>query len=266
VQAPSNIVGESIDQWAAAVRRMVVCSPKFEAPQLPGLKTFWGNVGMPFYNHAVLADPVADVDDLAQRVQSLLRFAGGSGTPWMFSPCSEWLPSGADDYFVSVGLVRAMNVIGMVAELPAESPATALCDVRRLSGREGARLVGELNCLAYGMPLEWAAETDWPTFFGEDVFSYALYEHDKPASTATVFVIGNCLNVVCVATPPEFQRKGYAHAVMRQALSDAAAATGLHRSVLHASEAGYPLYVRMGYHAVANFTSWTPARLYSHSA
>jgi predicted acetyltransferase len=91
------------------------------------------------------------------------------------------------------------------------------------------------------------------------VFSYALYDDDQPASTATVFITENCLNVVCVATVPVFQRKGYAEAVMRHGLNEAIRATGLRRSVLHASEAGRPLYERMGYRTITKFTAWTSA-------
>jgi GNAT superfamily N-acetyltransferase len=236
---------------------MIVCSPEFEAPELHGLQAFWGNVPMPFYNHACLSRPIDDPGGMRRTLEPLLRFAAERGKPWMFSPCEEWLPAGASEYLSSAGLVPAMALTGMVAWRLTSPRSTDAHDIRPLSGTEGALLIGELNALAYGMPLEWAEQTQWPTFFGADVFSYALYENDQPASTATVFVVGNCLNVVCVATPAPFQRKGYAEAVVRHCLNEAIRATGLRHSVLHASEAGRPLYERMGYAAVAQFTAWT---------
>jgi len=212
---------------------------------------------MPFYNHACLSRPIDDLPGMRRRIEPLLRFAAQQGWPWMFSPCDDWLPAGASEYLSNIGLVPAMALSGMAAECSIEPVAAAAQDVRPLSGTSGALLVGELNCLAYGMPLEWAEQTQWASFFGSDVFSYALYESDQPASTATVFITDNCLNVVCVATAPAFQRKGYAEAVMRHGLNEAMRATGLRHSVLHASEAGRPLYERMGYRTVAKFTAWT---------
>ena len=196
---------------------------------------------------------------MRRRIEPLLRFAAEHRRSWMFSPCDEWLPGGATEYLSTVGLVPAMALSGMAAEDLTRRASTGSHDIRPLSGTEGALLVGELNCLAYGMPLEWAQQTQWASFFGSDVFSYALYDDDQPASTATVFVTGNCLNVVCVATAPAFQRKGYAEAVMRYGLNEAIRATGLRHSVLHASEAGRPLYERMGYRTVTKFTAWTSA-------
>ncbi|HYI93294.1 MAG TPA: GNAT family N-acetyltransferase [Bryobacteraceae bacterium] len=257
MKTASPLVDESVSQWAAALRRMIVCSPAFESPDLHGLHAFWGNVPMPFYNHACLSRPIDDLPGMRRRIEPLLRFAAQQGWPWMFSPCDDWLPAGASEYLSNIGLVPAMALSGMAAECSIEPVAAAAQDVRPLSGTSGALLVGELNCLAYGMPLEWAEQTQWASFFGSDVFSYALYESDQPASTATVFITDNCLNVVCVATAPAFQRKGYAEAVMRHGLNEAMRATGLRHSVLHASEAGRPLYERMGYRTVAKFTAWT---------
>jgi hypothetical protein len=44
---------------------------------------------------------------------------------------------------------------------------------------------------------------------------------------------------------------------MRRSLARAAAATGIQRTVLHATPAGAPLYASMGYRATARFTMYT---------
>ena len=253
------VIHELVHQWTAAVKRMTAGSPSLETPALPGLTAFWANVTLPIYNHAMLSSPIADLDDLRSRLDPLLTFASERGKPWLFTPCHAWLPDGAEALLTSVGLVPGIPLTGMVAGGIAPQPGASEHDIRPLSGTEGSFLIGELNCVAYGMPVEWARETDWASFFGEDAFSYALYEGGVPASTATVFVLDGCLNVVCVATPAPFQRKGYAEAVMRRALTEASKATGITRTVLHASRAGYPLYERMGYKPIGEFTAWTPA-------
>jgi predicted acetyltransferase len=67
------------------------------------------------------------------------------------------------------------------------------------------------------------------------------------------------LYVGMVATAQEFRRLGCAEAVMRRSLEDAARATGLVRTILHASPMGRPLYSQMGYHDTAPFTVYAHA-------
>ena len=57
-----------------------------------------------------------------------------------------------------------------------------------------------------------------------------------------------------VATDPAQNRRGYAEAAMRHALQAAAEAHGELPSVLHATEAGRPLYERMGYATLSRHT------------
>jgi GNAT superfamily N-acetyltransferase len=213
---------------------------------------------LPVYNIGLLSFPCTDLDDLRSRIEPLRAFAAERGKPWMFTPADAWLPDGGGNLLESLGFMETMRLTGMVATELTPPSRQVTADIRQLSGSEGAVVMGRLNCAAYGMPLEWADETDWADFFGPDVFTYAMQEDGADVSTATVFVIEDCLNVVAVATLSEFQRKGYAEAVMRHALQQASRATGLTRTVLHASDVGRPLYERMGYRAVAGFGAWTP--------
>lgn len=238
---------------------MTFGGPAIESPALNGITAVWANVNLPFYNHAVLSRPVSDANELRSRLEPLLAFAAERSKAWLFTTCEAWMPDGAQEVLLDAGLRPAVSLTGMVTESVLPTRSRLRRDIRPLRGTNGSVLIGELNCAAYGMPLEWATETGWASFFGDDVFSFALYENDVPASTATVMVIENCLNVVCVATRPIFQRKGYAEAVMRHALTNASKTTGLSRTVLHASRAGYPIYKRMGYDPIVEFTGWTPS-------
>jgi GNAT superfamily N-acetyltransferase len=79
------------------------------------------------------------------------------------------------------------------------------------------------------------------------------YEGAKPVATATAIINDNCIFLFLVATLPEARRKGYGEAVVRHALQTAHEATGITRTVLHATDAGYPVYLRIGYHPTAKF-------------
>lgn len=252
-------VEESVAQWIGALRRMTFGGPAVENPALNGITAVWANVNLPFYNHAVVSSPVKDANDLRSRLDPLLAFASERSKGWLLTTCDAWMPDGAREVLLSAGLQSAVSLTGMVTDAVLPTRSRMRHDIRPMHGTPGSVLIGELNCAAYGMPAEWATETGWASFFGDDVFSFALYENEVPASTATVMVIEDCLNVVCVATRPIFQRKGYAEAVMRYALADASKTTGLRRTVLHASRAGYPIYKRMGYEPVVEFTGWTPS-------
>jgi hypothetical protein len=46
--------------------------------------------------------------------------------------------------------------------------------------------------------------------------------------------------------------------VIRKCLEDAGNATGLERTVLHATNDGQPVYLRMGYRCVAKFPCYSP--------
>jgi len=66
--------------------------------------------------------------------------------------------------------------------------------------------------------------------------------------------------VALVATDPAFQRRGYAEAAMRHALAVAAQRHGAGPTVLHATDAGRPIYARMGYATIATHTTFIDKR------
>jgi predicted N-acetyltransferase YhbS len=76
----------------------------------------------------------------------------------------------------------------------------------------------------------------------------------KPVSSATVLMVDGHRYVALVATEPGQQRRGFADATMRRALEDAARAHGEIPTVLHASDAGRPVYERMGYTTISTHT------------
>ena len=66
--------------------------------------------------------------------------------------------------------------------------------------------------------------------------------------------------VALVATDPARQRRGYGELVMRHALALSAQTHGDVPSTLHATEAGRPIYERMGYAPIASHTLFMEKR------
>jgi hypothetical protein len=69
-----------------------------------------------------------------------------------------------------------------------------------------------------------------------------------------------------VATMADAQRKGYGDAVVRHALNTAYEVTDIKRSVLHATEAGYSVYMRLGYHTTSKFMGYMLATAKARAA
>jgi hypothetical protein len=56
-----------------------------------------------------------------------------------------------------------------------------------------------------------------------------------------------------VATSKTHRGLGLAELVIRTSLEDAGKSTGIERTILHATDDGFPVYLRMGYRSVVKF-------------
>jgi GNAT superfamily N-acetyltransferase len=151
--------------------------------------------------------------------------------------------------------VQAIPMTGMAGDiLPMESPGHPALRFVRILNDSTIRAFAELNCLSYNVPPDTSLSlVKEHTLWHEDAYGFVAYEGDKPVSTATAIVNDGCLFLFLVATTPDGRRQGYGEAVVRHALQRAYEASGIRRTVLHATEAGYPLYLRLGYHPTAKF-------------
>ena len=90
--------------------------------------------------------------------------------------------------------------------------------------------------------------------------TYLGLDNGIPVSAAATIQTKQCLLLALVGTAPEAQRRGFGEATVRKALFEGAKATGLTRTVLHATPAAAPVYERIGFRKV------TPIRFYAHRA
>jgi predicted GNAT family acetyltransferase len=82
------------------------------------------------------------------------------------------------------------------------------------------------------------------------------WEGDRPVCAAASFTDAGVTNVDLVATVPEARRRGYGEALTwRASLAQPALP-----SLLIATEAGRPMYERMGYLPLFHFTLWSRQR------
>lgn len=222
-----------------------------------GVEAAWVHSALIVNNGTYLTNPVTTEAELRACCQEAAADAAPHGLPWLFfvyEPMVDaaLLPS-LDALFEAEGYHRAAGLQEMTADASAlAAPVRPMPNLRmeRVSDEATVRAALDLNCMAYGMPLE-ITDSVVPTgaYFADPAreYGYVAYSGNVPVSTASVELLDDVLYVMCVATHPEHRQKGYAEAVMRHALADSARLTGLRKTALDASAMGHALYLQMGY-------------------
>ncbi len=228
-----------------------------------GLEITFAGLALPLVNMMFLSSPVRDAGDLRRRLEAAARFGGSRGVPWMFTLCEDWLPTDAaveaPAILGAMGLTPMTAATGMVADelAPPRRPAPPTLELRNADGTAAYRELSDLNMIAYNLPIEWGHEAfGREDLFRGDIWPDVGYVDGTAVSTSTTALVDGRLYVMMVATAADHRNRGYAEAVMRRSLARAAAATGIRRTVLHASPDGAPLYASMGYRPTGRFTMY----------
>jgi hypothetical protein len=229
---------------------------------MPGLIAVWADVTLPFCNAVVLSSPIVNRGDLERRVATFEAFLATKNSQPMFLVCQDWLGDDvrpvADEIIAAARLRPAIPLYGMVADqvLPAVRQLPHL-EYKRVSDQYTRNRISDINSAAYGFPLEYGREAfASPEAWRGEGYGYVGYADGEPVAAAATSVLDQRLYVGFVATLPHKQKRGYAEAVMRYSLSEAQKATGIQRSLLHATKEGYPIYLRMGYRETARFMGY----------
>jgi hypothetical protein len=256
------MIAESSASFIACWKQFSPRLPGGEYRELPGLTAVWGDVALPFCNALLLSSPVKDCAGLRSRVDILQSYVATRTRPPMLLLCRDWLPAAvqpiANDIIAPTGLIPLISLRGMSAG-HIRPPVRRLprLTYRRVADAQTRTLISDINSLAYGFPVEYGREAFMvPEAWDENSFGYIGFHHGRPVAAAAAFKQAGALYVGFVATLPEEQCHGYAEAVMRHSLKKASEATGMYRSLLHATDAGHPIYLRMGYRETTTFTGF----------
>ena len=250
---------ESLDQFITIWRLIGRPFPQVDATDRPGLAISWPNTRFPFYNSLFLTEQLTDARVLQDRVQEAAAYMRARPYGGLFVVCLDNLSRSAKENLAAIlaraKFVQAIPMTGMAGDiLPMEAPGHPALRFVRISDESTIQALGELNCVAYGVPIETSLSlVKEPTLWHQHAYGFVAYEGDNPVSTATAIISEGCVFLFLVATAPDARRKGYGEAVTRHALQRAHEATGIRRTVLHATELGYPVYLRLGYHPTVKF-------------
>ncbi|ROP42534.1 GNAT family N-acetyltransferase [Saccharothrix texasensis] len=245
---------ESVEQLAAAWRGMVLDrDPDADVRDLPGIAVRWADSRFAFWNCVTLTEVGADAELLEQRlgqVADIMRAKRQPGFLWLFEDLlADDARAALDAAAGRAGLRHAFPGTGMAGDLlPLDEPGHPDLTFARVSTDDQLLAYADLNSRAYGFPLEAGRDgLAGSTLWKNNVYAYLALRDGVPVACAASVEAAGRLFVALVATDPDWQRRGYGEAVTRKALHEGGRATGLTRATLHATAAGAPVYLRIGF-------------------
>ncbi len=258
-----NAAEESTAIIMSAWDLMAESSPSFETRRGDLVDVSWMGHSCPFFNLAATARPPASIEAFKTALATTSLWAGERRLPWLFALCHDLmgdLLGECERELERVGFAPMMPLTGMAANelLPPARSGHTVDFVTEADSSIGDKVIrlneaayqmkfGEPGSLSLEHPGWWAPPSRMATVIAPE---------GQPVSSAVVLNAGSTRYVALVATLPGEQKKGYAEAAMRNVL-DRSRAAGLNQhTYLHASGAGKPVYLRMGYEITAEYTMY----------
>ena len=221
--------------------------------------------GLPiaFFNIAFVTARGDSADALQARGRAACEWASGKGLPWLMLVTHEALAPGVDATAAldAAGLTPMLPLTGMIAQRIAPGrPSPSGLQFQVPDDDAGCAAMIDINSAAYGMSLDAGKPAlGRHAFWAYHAPALGLVG-GTPVSSAAVIMAGGHRYVALVATDPAHQRRGYGEAVMRHALDAAVESHGDKPTFLHATDAGRPIYARMGYETVSTHTVFIEKR------
>ncbi len=246
------------------LRRSLECyalaTGRGEIRRMPGVLIASANTSTPVFNSAALTGPpVTDPVELDRRLMIAKVFFEARGLAWCFWLCQELLEPAvrarARAVFERRRLYLASECPGMLAEgvPPLGRPLPPL-ECRRVAGARERRDFSLITAASFRLPPEATREIYEPERIWESGFvAWVGYLEGRAVGTVATVSVEDAIGLYSVATLPEFRGRGIGEALVRHAVEQARAETGLERVVLQSSREGEPLYRRLGFRPVSRF-------------
>ena len=253
----------SISQFVDAWRLFGQAWPASRIESAAGVDYVFTGLPIPFFNVAVLTGGPLSGPALSAHVHAATDWAADKGAPWLLIVTHEALEPGVDAPALldGYGLAPLLPMTGMIAQ--AVAPATRVPEGLQLDeprDADGCTAMIDVNSAAYGMDLAASRPAyGVPAFWAGHVPVLGRVAGGA-ATSAAVLMAGGYRYVALVATDPAHQKRGFAEAAMRRALAIAEERHGPSPTFLHATDAGRPIYARMGYEAVSTHTCFIDKR------
>ena len=257
-------VALSISQFLDAWRIFGRACPGSRIESAAGVDYMFTGLPIAFFNVAVVTGDELSASALDASARGAIQWAADKAAPWLLIVTHQALEAGVDAAGVldGCGLSPLLPLTGMAARRIAPLatvPAGLRLEVPEDDG--GCGDIIDVNSAAYGIDLAASKPAFGRGAFWADHVAVLGRADETPVTSAAVMLSGGHRYVALVATQPTHQKRGFAEAAMRHALTEAAGKFGERPSFLHASDAGRPIYERMGYEKVASHTCFIDKRL-----
>lgn len=226
-----------------------------EVCELPGVTVANASVAFQMFNAAFLSAPVLSEPEMNASIGAPRRYFRDRRQEWAYWVCDGWLGAPLRRRMTQIfrrhDLYPAVELPGMIADsvLPPARPLPRL-EIRRVCDYGTRALFCQIGSVCFNVPLAWFLEVFENESIWSDFAGYVGYVGGVAVCTAASVVAAGVNGIYNVATLPEYQRHGYGEAVMRHALEETRARTGIERTILQATPQGLKIYERMGYRTV----------------
>lgn len=217
-----------------------------------GVVRMWADSPFGFWNTVALDGqdiPAKALGDQLTRAAQFMRTGKQAGYTWVFEDLlslearPELLAQAAE-----AGLELAFTGYGMAGDLAVPDPVHPDLEFRRVETEQDLVTFGQINAWAYGMSEEAGLQAlAGSQYWLQNTIAYIAYRNGRPVACAATVKGADSLFLALVATAPDAMRQGYGEAVTRKAIHEGIRETGHQHLVLHATQAGQPVYERIGY-------------------
>jgi GNAT superfamily N-acetyltransferase len=243
------------DNLRAAMRFFGEATGAGEVAGLDGVQMVYSGLDYGVFNIGFLTRRVTPDRDLASILADCARFYGKRNVRWSFWTCDDLMDAAtrrlSREIFDQAGLRPISRAPGMTA-LSIAPPIRQLppIECRAVADVFTRSAFTELTAVCFDIPFPVARSVygSEPAWRG-DYRGFVALAGEKPVSIIALVRHTGAVGVYSLGTLPEYRRRGYGEALLR-----AAAADVREPLVLESTEAGYPLYRRLGFREVTKFT------------
>jgi ribosomal protein S18 acetylase RimI-like enzyme len=224
---------------------------------LDGAEIVYSGLDYGVFNIGFLTGKITSARDLASTVAACGRAFHQHGVRWSFWLCDDLLDAAtrrrSRDIFHDAGMRPISQAPGMFASALAP-PVRPLPEIECRPVTDSFTRAGftELTTVCFDIPLSVASAIYSPgqAWQGEYQGFIGMVDGRVVSIVALVRAAGS-LGIYSLGTLPQFRRRGYGEALLRAAV---ARLHGNEPLVLESTEAGYPLYKRLGFRDLTRFT------------
>ena len=151
---------ESIEQYVSMWKVLVGELPDVDLADKPGLSVSWADNAFPFWNAIFLTEQLEDADLLASRLKEASIYMREKRRGGLLYVCQDYLSGAAEKSLQRLlgeqKLEFALSLTGMAGDIfPLQRRSCPELRMERVTDEAKLQVYANLNCEAYGFPLEW---------------------------------------------------------------------------------------------------------------